>query len=161
MRESFGGTMIFWIVLVLFSVFISFTAIIIKYARVYKIKNSVINYINKKDGAISHLEIDQRLKEMGYQEDGTYKICRYFPSDKGEFYYLELYSVTAMPIVGSWMSVRSKIKGETRVIKLTDDNTNLQSSGTNNGWFSGTSDQCYVCVLGQTDQSLCTSTKAE
>ena len=41
MRESIGGTMLFWIVLFFMSVFIAFMASVIKYARVYKIKNTI------------------------------------------------------------------------------------------------------------------------
>ena len=42
MRESIGGTMLFWIVLFFMSIFITFLAAVIQYAKVYKIKNSKI-----------------------------------------------------------------------------------------------------------------------
>ncbi len=163
MRESIGGTMIFWIVLFLFSIFITFSAFIIKYARVYKMKNTIINYIIKKNGVITHNKIDDQLKEMGYQEDGSYKICRFFPTKLGEYYYVELYSVTGLPIIGSWLSMRATIKGETRNIKLDDKNTNIVDQEGAGDWFYGTEDQCYLCVFenGVGAGSKCKKTTVE
>ena len=151
MRESIGGTMVFWIVLFLFSIFIAFIAFIVKYARVYKIKNTIINYIDKNEGIVKHSDIDKQLSDMNYQKDGEYLICRYFPSDLGEFYYLELYSNTEFPLVGKWLHYTVHIKGETRIFNVTKDNLNLnQSDGVSNDntWFYGNEDQCYYCVLG-------------
>ena len=153
MRESIGGAMIFWIVLFLFSIFIAFIAFIIKYARVYKIKNSVINYITKNEGVVKHSDVDKLLNEMNYQKSGEYKICRYFPSDLGEFYYVELYSNTEFPLVGKWLHYTVHIKGQTRVFDIGDDNIDLNKSSENdnendNTWFFGAGDQCFLCVLG-------------
>jgi len=153
MRESIGGSMIFWIVLFLFSIFIAFLAFIIKYARVYKIKNTIINTITKNEGAVKHSDIDKALSEMSYQENGEYKICRYFPSELGEFYYLELYSNTEFPVVGKWIHFIVKIKGETRIFDISEKNIDLNKSDTrdnenDNTWFYGMNDQCYLCVLG-------------
>ena len=50
MRESIGGTMLFWIVLFFLSIFITFLAFVMKYARVYRMKNSIINYIERDEG---------------------------------------------------------------------------------------------------------------
>ena len=127
MRESIGGSMIFWIVLFLFSIFIAFLAFIIKYARVYKIKNTIINTITKNEGAVKHSDIDKALSEMSYQENGEYKICRYFPSELGEFYYLELYSNTEFPVVGKWIHFIVKIKGETRIFDISEKNIDLNN----------------------------------
>ena len=152
MRESIGGAMIFWIVLFLFSIFITFIAFIIKYARVYKIKNAIVNNIVKSEGNFSRNDIENQLNSMGYQTNGQYKICRYFPSDMGEFYYVELYSVTEFPMIGNILAYKVKIKGETRLIELNEDNVDLASQG--EPWFYGTSDQCYLCVLGNMCQKV-------
>ena len=161
MRESIGGTMIFWIVLFLFSIFIAFIAFIVKYARVYKIKNSIINTITKSEGAVKHSDIEKALTDMNYQENGKYKICRYFPSELGEFYYVELYANTEFPIVGKWLYVLVRIKGETHLFNISEDNVYLDRSGkagsnteNDNVWFSGTKDQCFVCVLGDRCQTV-------
>ena len=154
MRESIGGTMIFWIVLFLFSIFIAFISFIIKYARVYKIKNTIINYITRNAGEVKHSDIDRELLSMNYQEHGEYTICRYFPTDMGMFYYVELYSNTEFPLVGAWLHYKVHIKGETKLFDVNEDNVDLnksESSGINvndNIWFYGNKDQCYLCVLG-------------
>ena len=153
MRESIGGSMVFWIVLFLFSIFIAFISFIIKYARVYKIKNTVINYITRNEGVVKHSDIDKQLSSMEYQENGEYKICRYIPSDMGVFYYIELYSNTEFPIVGKWLHYVVHIKGETKVFEMTEKNLDLNHSSpgeneNDNVWFYGMEDQCYLCVLG-------------
>ena len=149
MRESFGGAMIFWIVLFLFSIFIAFIAFVIKYSRVYKIKNTLVNYITRQEGAVTKDGIDEQLRKMDYQQNGEYKICRYFPSELGEFYYIELYSVTELPLVGNWLSFNNPIKGETRVIKRDSSNVNLYSGSGTTNWFYGLDDQCFICKVGQ------------
>lgn len=149
MRESIGGAMIFWVVLFLFSIFIAFIAFIIKYARVYKIKNTIVNYIVRKDGDVSHSEIDQKLKSLNYRGDGRYKICRYFPSDLGEYFYIELYSDIEFPIVGTIPMVTAKVSGETKMITRDKTNTDLITGrATDGNWFYGTEDQCYYCEFG-------------
>ena len=116
MRESIGGTMLFWIV------FITFMASIIKYARVYKVKNNVINYIERMEGVDSSSEVAGKLSEYGYNYD--YVLCRYNPSDFGGYYYLKVYAVFEVPIVGWKFDL--PITGETRTImtgeKVKSDN---------------------------------------
>ena len=151
MRDSIGGTMLFWIVLLLLSIFIVFIAFIIKYARVYKIKNTAVSFLERNEGVSTQEEFENVLLYAGYPRNGGYKICRYFPSDLGMFYYVELYSNTEFPLVGSWVHATVHIKGETRVFDITKENIELnQSDGTSNDntWFFGQNDQCYLCVLG-------------
>ena len=157
MRESFGGTMIFWIVLFLFSIFISFIAFIIRYARIYKIKNTVVNYIIRQEGNISRENIDDQLRSMGYQSNGAYTICRYFPTDGGAYYYIELYSASEFPIIGRALGSRVTVKGETRIIEQNEENSSFYSTVNDSGWFYGTADQCYYCNVG----SRCSSIEME
>lgn len=149
MRESIGGTMLFWIVLFLFSIFITFMSFIIKYARVYKIKNTIVNYITRNEGVVTHTDIDRELRSMTYPQDGSYKICRFFPSDLGEYYYLELYSVSEFPIIGKALGFRVTIKGETRIINRDEKNTDLNIGTSESDWFYGTEDQCYYCSFNE------------
>ena len=148
MRESIGGAMLFWIVLFLFSIFIAFIAFVIKYARLYKMKNSIVNMITRQEGNISKENIDDQLKSMGYQQDGTYKICRYFPSDNGAYYYIELYSAAELPIASiEFLAFKMTVKGETRVIEKNEENSDFYSNVSGSGWFFGTNDQCYLCNI--------------
>ena len=133
MRESIGGTMLFWIVLFFMSIFIAFMASVINYARVYKIKNSMINYIEKSEGIRTKEEFEDMLVSLGYSTDGDYKVCRTISRETGGFYSLSLYAVFELPFVGS--GIRVEIKGETRQI---ESGTLIKDSGTNQGnWFIG------------------------
>ena len=156
MRESIGGTMLFWIVLFFFSIFIVFIAFIIKYARVYKIKNTMINYIERNEGVVSQSDFEFQLKKMGYQSNGQYKICRYLPTDVGGYYYLELYSTSEFPVVGNWLSINVTIKGETRMIETGTRVRSTEPGGSsNNSWFFSTTDQCKVCTLSDGETRAC------
>ena len=115
MRESIGGTMLFWIVLFFMSIFITFMASVIRYARVYKIKNSMINYIERSEGIYSQEEFEAVLDDLGYPVDGKYLICKYNPiQTKGGYYFLKLYATFEVPIVGWKLDV--VINGETSQI---------------------------------------------
>lgn len=147
MRESIGGTLLFWIVLFLLSMFIIFMAFVIKYARVYKIKNSMINYIERNEGVISQENFDAYLLHAGYAKDGQYKLCRYM-QDKGGYFYLELYSVTAFPVIGNFVSINVTIKGETKNIVTGTRIRNVDTgSASDNGWFYSSTDECKICSI--------------
>ena len=146
MRESIGGAMLFWIVTFLFSIFIIFIAFIIKYARVYKIKNTMINLIERNNGAITEAEFERELKLMDYEQNGRYKICRYMLGNRGEYYFIELYSTSQFPVIGNWLAFTVSIKGETRTFELKNEES---GSGVpdNKRWFTGTADQCKICIV--------------
>ena len=135
MRESIGGTMLMWIVLFFLSIFIAFMASIIRYARVYKIKNSAINYIERSEGLTSPEELRDELTALGYPKDGKFVVCRYV-TDRGGFYYLKLFATFSFPIVGISFDVR--IKGETRTIESgvlvgLEDKANSNTSSADGG----------------------------
>lgn len=113
MRESIGGTMLFWIVLFFMSIFIAFLAAVIQYARVYKIKNSVINYLEQGEGIDSKEHFESVLTSLGYPANGKYVICRYGSNTKGGYYYVKLYATFKIMNAG----VDVKIKGETRLVE--------------------------------------------
>lgn len=147
MRESIGGSMLFYIVLFFLSVFIFFIASVIRYARVYKIKNSVINYIERNEGIVEKSDIDKELGKMGYDSNGAYKICRYFPSELGGYYSLELYARFELPIVGNWYYIDVAIKGDTHTIT---SGTKIKSIG-NGSLFTTLNDQCFICGFGDSE----------
>lgn len=145
MRDSIGGTMLFWIVLFLFSIFVIFIAFIIKYARVYKTKNSMVNYIERNEGFDTQANFDYQLMSAGYSSDGQYKICRYMlGKDKGGYYTLTLYSRTDFPVIGNFVSINIAIKGETKTIK-----TGVKVKNTTDGslLFNSPENECYLCTV--------------
>ena len=154
MRDSIGGALLFWIVLILLSVFIVFIAFIIKYAHIYKIKNSIVNYVERNEGVVSKEEFDNQLLELGYSGEGGYKICRYLAKDedKGGYYTIELYSLTTFPLVGDVMAIKIPIKGETRNITT---GTKIRSKDSN--WFTSLVSECKSCTYA-TDNCIATDT---
>lgn len=149
MRDSIGGTLLFWIVLILLSVFIVFIALIIKYARIYKIKNSIVNYLERNEGVSTKEELESNLIGYGYPSDSSYKICRYLYKSKdgevmGGYYYIELYSEVTFPLVGNFFAVNIPIKGETRNITT---GTKIKIADSTNSWFLGSSSECKSCNI--------------
>ena len=115
MRDAIGGTMLFWIVLFFMTLFISFMAVVIQYARVYKTKNSTIDAIERSEGICSVDALSKYLSDYGYK--GNYKICYYKPSTFSEdtlggYYSLTLYATFSFSNYGFDMPV----SGETRLI---------------------------------------------
>jgi hypothetical protein len=119
MRESIGGTMLFWIVLFFLSIFITFLAFVIKYAHVYKVKNSLINYIERAEGVETIKEVRERLTALGYPKDHSFFICQNTVTRSGKtygiYYTVELYTVFDIPLAPSNVMAIG-IKGETRMI---------------------------------------------
>lgn len=113
MREAIGGTMLFWIVLFFMTIFIAFLAAVIQYASVYKIKNSVVNYLEQGEGITDKDSFENTLTRLGYSRNGKYVICRYPAENRGGYYYVKLYATFAFMNV----SIDVSIKGETRIIE--------------------------------------------
>lgn len=113
MRDAIGGTMLFWIVLFFMTVFISLMAVVIQYARVYKIKNSTIEAVERNEGLCSMDSLTAYLANNGYK--GPFKIC-YSSSSSGDtlggYYAITLYARFAFSNFGFDMPV----SGETRLI---------------------------------------------
>lgn len=115
MRESIGGTMLFWIVLFFMSIFIAFMAAIIQYARVYKIKNSLVNYLEQGEGIYDETTFNDALTKLGYPKGKSrkYVICKYKGENRGGYYYVKLYTTFSILNV----SFDVGVKGETRLIE--------------------------------------------
>ncbi len=113
MRESIGGTLLFWIVLFFMTIFIAFLAAVIQYAKVYKVKNNIVNFLEQKEGINDIVEFERELSKHGYPSNGKYVICRYHASDRGGYYYLKLYATFTL----TSFSFDVTIKGETRLVE--------------------------------------------
>ncbi|MDO4341294.1 MAG: hypothetical protein Q4C44_00940 [bacterium] len=68
MREAIGGTWLLTIVLVFIVLFSSFLALSINYSKAFKVKNGIVNIIEKKEGLSddSQQEIKDYLSTVGY-----------------------------------------------------------------------------------------------
>ena len=118
MRESIGGTMLFWIVLFFLTLFTFFLAFVIKYAHVYKMKNTVINYIERREGIETTQEFRTELDSLGYPSKSAALICKNEQIIGGElygaFYTVELHADLTIPLI--YLAVPVRISGETRTI---------------------------------------------
>ncbi len=68
MRESIGGTWLFTIVIVFIVLFTSFLALSINYSKAFKVKNGIVNIVEKNEGVsvTTKDEIKDYLSSVGY-----------------------------------------------------------------------------------------------
>ena len=82
MKDAFGSAFILRIMLVFFVVFICFMTVAISWARAFKIKNNVINIVEKADSSnieVIHSRIDSYLNRVSYAYANNAKVsddCR-------------------------------------------------------------------------------------
>ena len=69
MREAVGGSMLLYLVVIFTSIVILFFVGIISYSKVYKVKNRIIEIIEREEKYETNLqtEIDEELKRIGYR----------------------------------------------------------------------------------------------
>lgn len=65
MRESIGGLWLFSIVVTFIVLFVSFLAYSISYTRAFKVKNEIINYIERAEG---FTKSDRNIRSITYEE---------------------------------------------------------------------------------------------
>ena len=134
MRESIGGTMLFWIVLFFLSIFIAFLAFVMKYAYVYKIKNSVLDYIERQEGIETEEQFRNKLTALKYPESSSATICKNVIEKSGTtfgvYYSIELHADLSIPLV--YTAIPVTIKGETMTITtglVVEDANSSDSNG--------------------------------
>ena len=73
MREAFGGTFMIKLILIFIVFYISFMAVAIDYAKVFRVKNNVINILEQNQFVIgdSFDNIDTYLDDVPYNENGN------------------------------------------------------------------------------------------
>lgn len=77
MRDAFGGTFLMYLMLIMVVVFVTFMTETLKYVQAYRVKNTIINYIEQYEGfnetVIRLLEgyegTDGYLKKVGYSSN--------------------------------------------------------------------------------------------
>lgn len=131
MRESFGGTMLLYIVVIFLFVYIAFMAFIFKYGRVFRAKNSLLSLIEANEGMneLSCGEVGEFLRSRGYYAIKGFEIR--VSGDGPFYYYVTLFMEINFPLVGELAPI--PIKGETSAIKLLADNKNLPQNVNSDG----------------------------
>ena len=135
MKEGFGGTFMIYVLLVFLAVYIVFVAVAFNYARAFKVKNKIIDYIeqnegirdyNNKNGIMN--DIDSYLASVSYLANISENDCpgydfvgkRGYCIDRvgtiNEGYYrVVVFFEISIPIIDDF-SITVPVKGETRKI---------------------------------------------
>ena len=80
MRDAFGGAFMIKVFIVFVIIYIGFTAMALNYAKAFKVKNMIINYL--EDNEIVDLNNLTAAEEEAMQKFATAKIGDIFPLDE-------------------------------------------------------------------------------
>lgn len=139
MRESIGGSMILYIVLGFFTLFIIVIASITQYGKIFRIKNAMINYLEQIEGISDTNDLslfEERLGELSYYDEQWY-VCRDDSNPKGSYYQVVLRSYFQLPFNTGFTI---PIKGDTRVIE-----SGIHHGGMDRSIFSVVGKGSYYC----------------
>ena len=140
MREAIGSSLLFNLIITFVIIMIAFLIGSLAYSKAFKVKNRIINIIEKNEGNVDVTLINQKLSEMGYKVDpnkkcsdtyinggqlvsgsnNTYRYCIYKYTtlkdpDTGEtndYYKVITYMYFDIPVVGM---IQIPVEGETKV----------------------------------------------
>ena len=68
MRDAFGGIFMIKVLLVFVFIYVAFTAISLNYAKAFRVKNKVIDYVEQND----IIALDEKVMAKVCQEDGEF-----------------------------------------------------------------------------------------
>ena len=118
MKDSFGGTVMIYIIIFFLGIYIVFIALTLRYAQSFKLKNKVVDWIEQYNGDFTDLEGSDGLITQYLQKNsinpGVLDISKVDNKDiKNSCYYVVTSSIEwewpFFGISGSW-----GIKGETK-----------------------------------------------
>lgn len=140
MKESVSNALVFTIVITVIGICSSIVFFSLGYSKTYKIKNKVIDIIEKNgfynDNDV-RTEIEEYLKASNYSSDSNgnketcptvdgdeaintlknYKFCIYeHETIKGSYFTVRMYMTYNIPVIGDFIKLRYHISGDTKVI---------------------------------------------
>ncbi len=129
MRDAFGGTFMIQLGLVFLVIYVSFMALALNYAKAFKVKNQIINYIEQYEGVSETTlnKIENYLDIADYYVnfsagsvdedtvcyDRGYCITK-ISSDRGVYYRVQTLFTVEFPLFNLHFDI--PVRGETRVI---------------------------------------------
>lgn len=130
MKDAFGGSFVITIILTFFVIFICFMTVSISFAKTFRVKNGVVNYIEHNKGYTVE-EIDAYLYEVAYSypKDRYPKVLEHCNSqggnltehgvcivskNSGSYYKVFAYIVMDFPLFNVGIAI--PIGGETKII---------------------------------------------
>ena len=134
MNEAIGTSMVLSIILVFIGIFISLYVGSIAYSKGFKVRNRIIDIIEKYDGYTDSAkkEIDENLQMVGYQininkkcetmndvepleNKSAYEYCVYqYQTSKGDYYGVRVFIHFDFPIIGNFIEI--PLYGESRIL---------------------------------------------
>lgn len=138
MKDAVGGSLLLYLVVIFTSIVILFFAGIMAYSKAYKIKNRIIEVIERNEtyGTNEVLELTEELKRAGYRsatrdqigskcglesltytENAGHFYCVYLDNssaEEGYSYEVVTYVHFDMPIIGDMLVF--PVKGETKIL---------------------------------------------
>lgn len=141
MREAIGGTWLMGLVLTFVVLFSAFIAVAINYTRAFRVKNEIINIIERDEGYIKEgknttkEKIEDYLKEIGYTTrnmniscpdniygDGNpvangnycYKLIPTNNAKTEGYYKVTTFVIIDLPLM--WQALAVPVSGETKLI---------------------------------------------
>lgn len=133
MRDAFGGAFFIKLMLIFFAIYISFIAIALSYTKAFRVKNTIINYIEDNETYNNDIAImiDNYVKEMNYYVSSVgpngsntrYSQCDsrgycvdevYSDELRGKYYKVTTFIEINFPFFN--INVLVPITGETRVV---------------------------------------------
>lgn len=138
MKESIANAFISNLVIIFIIIFIFFFAGSLTYSKAFKVKNRIVDIIEKYEAFDSNAiaEINSTLGEMGYRVNrslkgcdrrngkdsltlntNTYRYCVYeYETPKGKYYGVAAYMYFDIPIIGQ--SLEFPVYGETKILGI-------------------------------------------
>lgn len=127
MRDAFGGAFLIKLLVIFLGIYIAFMAVALNYAKAFRVKNQIINYIEQYEGYndLSKAKIDDYVAKIAYYVKGinTNEQCyaegycvasMAYTENRGEYFLVTTYIHLELPFFG--LSFNIPIKGETRLI---------------------------------------------
>ena len=133
MKEAIGTSMVFNLIMIFLGVFIILYVSSIAYSKGFKVRNRLIDIIEKYDGYTEEAknEIAENLAAIGYRivdskcgdhngvepiaDDSAYHYCIYqYNTNKGNYYGVQVFIHFDFPIIGGFFEI--PIYGETRIL---------------------------------------------
>lgn len=136
MKEAIGTSMVFTLIMVFVGIFIVLFVSAISYSKVFKVRNRIIEIIEKHDGfnEAAKNEIDENLSAIGYRivkkkcpdnngvqgtQESDYYYCLYeYSTSRGQYYGVTVFIQFDIPLIGNFINI--PVYGETRILYMKD-----------------------------------------
>ena len=111
MREAFGGTILFYVILGFLAVYIIFIGLIMNYAATYRASNYVLTSIEESEANVDLSTLKSNLAQLNYH-NGLDVCCT--NNSNGSVYSIKTYVQFDLPILD--LDLKLEIKNDTKTV---------------------------------------------